>query len=473
MSHSLLISQATQEQKDFLGDIVTFRAWIQCFQAGGEAALSFCQQALNLLSTDNNMVRAVVAKTRAIVYYSSSLNDVEVAIKENLQAISLARAAGQNALAVGLASTLLPGLIAAGQLHEAQRMSYHIIGQEEQSAGPVFSGVGWPAIFRADILREWNDLDNACSLAEEAISLCRQAESLVSIIFLFWGYAVLLRIYLSRGNFEAAYSALQQFEHVGTHMNQFTYSHMGSIFATGNSIRLWLASGELDQATRWVEKLDTRMWRGTPFACEREEVACARVHLATTQPDLALQRLAPVLQRATAGKRWGHVIEILLLQALAYQMCQEETQALDALAEAVRLGEPEGYIRSFVDEGPPMEALLSQLRKRDHKKGPTPYLDKLLAAFQQENKTDRAARKPAKADRMPELLSQREREVLQLLAQGRSNREIAQQLVITTDTVKRHVSHIFSKLGVQNRLQAVKQAQKLGLLSKETLISIT
>ena len=238
VSHSLLISQATPEQKDLLGDIFSFRAWLQCFQANGEPALSLCQQALNLLSPDNNMVRAVICKTRAIVYYSSSLNEAEAAVKGILQSVSFARAAGQSALAVGLASTLLPCLIAAGQLHEAQRMSYQIIGQEEQSAGPVFSDGGWPAIFRADILREWNTLDNACSLAEEAISLCRQAESLVSIIFLFWGYAVLLRVYLSCGNFDAAYSVLQQFEHVGTHMNQFTYRHMCSIFATGNSIRL-------------------------------------------------------------------------------------------------------------------------------------------------------------------------------------------------------------------------------------------
>ena len=122
-------------------------------------------------------------------------------------------------------------------------------------------------------------------------------------------------------------------------------------------------------------------------------MACARVLLAKNQPDLALQRLEPVLQRATAGQRWGHVIEIRLLQALAHQMCQQETQALDALSEAVRLAEPEGYIRSFVDEGAPMEALLYRLRKRDRKNGPTPYLDTLLAAFQQESKVHVSSRR--------------------------------------------------------------------------------
>lgn len=203
-------------------------------------------------------------------------------------------------------------------------------------------------------------------------------------------------------------------------MNQFTYSHMCSIFATGNSIRLWLACGELDRATRWVEELDTREWRGTPFAREREEVACARVFLATNQPDLALQRLEPVLKRATTGKRWGHVIEIRLLQALAYQMCQEEAKALNVLSEAIRLAEPEGYIRSFVDEGAPIETLLYHLCKQNRKRGPTPYLDTLLTAFQQESK----ATGHTKIQALSAPLSQRELQVLQLLAQAHLTRRL-------------------------------------------------
>jgi LuxR family maltose regulon positive regulatory protein len=131
--------------------------------------------------------------------------------------------------------------------------------------------------------------------------------------------------------------------------------------------------------------LDLRARHGTAFAHEREEVACGRVLLAQNQPALALQQLEPVLQRAVKGQRWGHVIEMQFLQALAYQMCHEETQALDALLQAVRLAEPEGYIRSFVDEGAPMAALLSKLRQEQGKAGPTPYLDTVLAAFPQQN----------------------------------------------------------------------------------------
>jgi LuxR family maltose regulon positive regulatory protein len=209
----------------------------------------------------------------------------------------------------------------------------------------------------------------------------------------------------------------------------------------------------------------------TPFARERQEVACTRILLAQDQPTAALQRLEPVLQRATAGQRWGHVIEIRLLQALALQKLGEQSQALAALSEAVRLGEPEGYLRSFVEEGEAMAALLCKLREKQRQTGSTPYLDRVLAAFPKQNQAlvsqSKRMAKQTLAQSLVERLSERELQVLQLLAQGAPNPEIAQELVITVDTVKRHVSHIFAKLGAKNRIQAVKQAQKLGLLEEE------
>jgi LuxR family maltose regulon positive regulatory protein len=159
------------------------------------------------------------------------------------------------------------------------------------------------------------------------------------------------------------------------------------------------------------------------------------------------------------------VIEIRLLQALAYQRLHDEPQALAALSEAVRLGEPEGYIRSFVEEGDAMAVLLCKLWEEQRKVGPTPYLDRVLAAFPKQYLASQPKRmaKQTPAQSLLEPLSERELQVLQLLAQGASNQEIAQELVIAVDTVKRHVHHILAKLGVQNRLQAVRQARKLGL----------
>ena len=115
-----------------------------------------------------------------------------------------------------------------------------------------------------------------------------------------------------------------------------------------------------------------------------------------------------------------------------------------------------------------METLLSKLRQEQGKAGPTPYLDTVLAAFPQQSKEHahqpKRAGEHSKAQPLLEPLSERELQVLQLLARGASNLEIAHELMIVVDTVKRHVSHIFGKLDVQNRVQAVRRAQELGLL---------
>jgi len=154
-------------------------------------------------------------------------------------------------------------------------------------------------------------------------------------------------------------------------------------------------------------------------------------------------------------------------------MLHDEHEALTVLAQAVHLAEPEGFIRIFVDEGASMATLLARLRDQERNQRPTPYLDTLLAAFSPESATQKPSGglEPSRGrlieQPLIEPLSERELEVLQLIAVGDSNQEIADQLVITLDTVKRHVTHIFEKLGVHNRVQAVARARALGLLSDE------
>jgi LuxR family maltose regulon positive regulatory protein len=151
----------------------------------------------------------------------------------------------------------------------------------------------------------------------------------------------------------------------------------------------------------------------------------------------------------------------------------EEPEAFAFLAQALQLAEPENYIRIFVDEGAQMKALLSHLREQERKKGPTPYLDALLAAFSSESATHNSplggnqSRGRVLEPLLVEPLSERELEVLHLIARGDSNQEIAKMLVIALDTVKSHVTHIFEKLGVNNRVQAVARARALDWLSDE------
>ena len=362
-------------------------------------------------------------------------------------------------------------MIGVGQLHEIKQLTQQAMQLGRKGAGFSAPGIGYPAALQAEILREWNQLEAAHTLIGEAISLSEQTESTAASPYVFWGYAVLLRISLSCRDLETARSALQHIDDTTRSWNQPMSLHFRSLFPTMDQVRLWLACGEVDCAVDWAERLDRAEQRGTPLACEREEVARVRVLLATGQPALGLQRLEFVLQRASEGQRWGHVIEIRCLQALAHHMLHEVSQALAALCEAVRLAEPQGYIRSFVDEGPPMAALLSGLRKQQCKQGPTPYLDTLLAAFPQQSMRQECQLKRTgehtKTQPLLDPLSEREMHVLQLMAQGASNQEIAQKLTIALDTVKRHVSHIFSKLGVNNRVQALRQARERDLLSEQ------
>ncbi|HEY4035655.1 MAG TPA: LuxR C-terminal-related transcriptional regulator [Ktedonobacteraceae bacterium] len=466
ISTTVLAPHARQEQENLLGEVIAWRAFLWSQVGDGRTALSLCQKALSLLLADNCMFRAQVAVAEVLIYYAS-INDAVIAIQRGQQAIFLAQTGGQHALTISIIGATAVPMLAAGQLHSVLELTKQAMLLGKQSEGRMLPEVSWSSVWQAEVLWEWNKLTDAHALVREAILRAEQSESIGSLIYLLYGYMIQLRIFLSYKELDAARSTLKQIEDIGRRMNQpvyvFCFSHTFMI----DQVKLWLACGELDRAIHWAKERDIAGQSGIPLSHEREEVAYAYILLAKKQPTLALERLEPVLQRAAEGQRWSHVIEIRLLQALAYQMSQEETEALNTLSEAVHLAEPEGYIRRFVDEGAPMESLLYRLRRRNRKHGPTPYLDTLLAAFQQETRTCVQTEEPTKVYQLPEPLSEREREVLQLLASGASNQEIAQELVIVVDTVKRHVSHIFSKLGAHNRMQAVLQARELGLLGEK------
>jgi LuxR family maltose regulon positive regulatory protein len=149
------------------------------------------------------------------------------------------------------------------------------------------------------------------------------------------------------------------------------------------------------------------------------------------------------------------VLEALLLQALALQAAGEPGQVRPALEESLLLAAPEGFLRLFLDEGDPLRALLGEY---DH----IGYAQKILEGFRHPGPFEPHAPRPAE---LVETLSERELEVLALIAQGKTNRQIAGQLVIAPGTVKAHTASIYRKLDVNNRTEAAARARQLGLLS--------
>ena len=225
--------------------------------------------------------------------------------------------------------------------------------------------------------------------------------------------------------------------------------------------RLLLAQGDLAAADRWARQRGLHPDDQPTYPREPEYLVLARVLLAQDLPAQALGLLDRLADLAAAQQRTGSRIEIQALRALALAALDDEAGAVAALAGALTLAHLQGYVRVFTDEGPPMAALLGRLlaAQRDDRTAagvPLAYLSRLSRPPE-----------PAPAVTIAGLidpLSSRELEVLRLLAAGRRNQEIAEELVVALSTVKKHVTHILDKLGAANRTQATARARDLGLL---------
>jgi LuxR family transcriptional regulator, maltose regulon positive regulatory protein len=230
--------------------------------------------------------------------------------------------------------------------------------------------------------------------------------------------------------------------------------------------RLLVAQGKVEDAARWCAERGLGVEDEPSYLREREHLLLARVLLAQGKPDQVLMLLKRLREKAQAGGRSDGEIVILTLQALALQEKGERERAVSIVTQALTLAEPEGYLRTFVDEGPEMASLLSEVlmvHQRRHLERPdrpsAHYLRKLLTALEQA-----ASGSVSPTPQLPEPLSERELEVLQLIAAGKSNRRIAQELFVAAGTVKTHIRSIYRKLDAHSRTQALVRARELNML---------
>ncbi len=460
------------ERQVFLGELLSYRAVIAGHYGESQRARSLSQQARSSLTDHHVYEQASSASALALAALAEG--EISTALHHAFQVSTMMQAVENMGAAISFLCIAASLLHLQGQLHAAWQTYQEAVALGRGPENMPFAAVGLAYAYQADLLREWNRLDEALEFALRGLHLAEQGG--YNLVYLGRGYQALVRIYLSQGELETAQATLEEMRHLPL-LVQNPYQQ--AVLTSVEQVRLWIAGGQGERAVHWAMGLSHQERAHALLASEREEVALVRVWLLQQQPEEALTRLVRVLERATAQQRWNQVIEARLLQALAYQVNQQEHEALPALAEAVRLAEPEGYLRSFLDEGTPMRTLLSSLRAQERKQGPTPYLDTVLASFSssalhKEQPHPELPPSPSRprlphkqASPLLDPLSEREQEVLRLLAQGASNQEIAEQLVVTAATVKFHVSHILSKLQARNRTQAVARARSLGLLSAE------
>ena len=315
--------------------------------------------------------------------------------------------------------------------------------QPPLSANEAYLGMG-------RIFYEWNDLDAAEQHVQQSLQLARQYDKSIDRFVLCEMF--LARLKLARGDVAGAAAMLAETEQ-SVRQNNFVH-RMPEVAAA--QVRVLLRQGNITAAADLAGKYELPLIR-------------ARVLLAQGDPSAALAVLRPLRQQMEAKGLADERFKAMILQAVALRANGEEDKAVQLLGEALALAEPGGFIRIFVDEGEPMRLLIldfrlsieKQPRGQDHEL--LGYVDKLLAAFEQPAAMPQSQIANRKSQ-MLEPLSQRELEILKLITQGLSNREIGERLFLALDTVKGHNRRIFDKLQVQSRTEAIARARELGLL---------
>jgi LuxR family transcriptional regulator, maltose regulon positive regulatory protein len=445
--------------------IARMRASVAQLRGDPEQTITFARRALAELDEGEWMLESVTRwNLIAAEWLAGRPAAAERAFTSNLASIAAWRRTGRATLATW-------GYYHLGQVQRAQGRLGAALGTYQEAleatakpGRPAMPAAGVAHVGIAEVAYERDELDRALHHATEGVALSRQIGWTLPLVA---GLTILARIRRAQGDHVGALTAIREAEQV---------RQSDAVVGLLNPLpvvqaRLALARGEVAEATRWVQQRGLAVEDQPSYPREPEYLILVRVLLAQQAPQPALGLLGRLNALAAAQGRTGSVIEVRALQALTLSAGGDQPGALATLGEALTLAAPEGYLRVFVDEGAPMAALLGKLLTAGRAPAaaagelPPDYLARLTEAFEQADQavlpqSRRAAPQPGLV--VP--LTSRELEVLRLLATGKPNPAIAAELVISLDTVKRHVTHILDKLQAANRTQAVIRARELGLL---------
>jgi LuxR family maltose regulon positive regulatory protein len=423
-----------------------------------ERAEAYGVNALAQLPQNDVQTRSLVA---VLLSRLQRMNYEYRAARETLsQALTLARAADQGYAVVELLCQLARVEIQQGFLRQAAatcQEALSLAGKQKGYGGRRPPVVSFAHASLAHVLREWNQLENAQHHAEEAIALSRQWEHIDSVVD---GYVALLWIQLSRKDGPQALDTIRKIKGLDSNIQE-----RYSLWLEGWEARARLALGDVDYAILWAKERELEFFDGIVGLNSVTNLMLARIKIMEFNRGLiptlenTIAHLASMLNQFEIVESKKKVVAVLILQAMAQRALGDDDQALAALTRALSLAEPEGYVRSFIDEGAPMVDLLRQAASR----GVTvEYVGKLLSEWEKEPEESIIEQTPSR--HLIEPLTERELEILRLLTVGLSNQEIAEQLFLAVGTVKKYTSNIYGKLGVHSRTQAVARARELGLV---------
>ncbi|GHO70734.1 hypothetical protein KSC_096260 [Ktedonobacter sp. SOSP1-52] len=462
-----------QEQWEQLGDALELHAELAFYQEDFPHALALAYQAQPLLSRDSFLYPDNMLANALEAFFAG---EVDVARPYILESLELSKRIDS---LVNMFSTLLylgSVCLEKGELQKAshyyhQALSY--VEKDQELSRRQFLATGgmdpfftsWAYHSLAQISYERNEIARAQHYLSQALALREKPEEGVHIFTS--GALIQARLLQYAGKTAQAQELLLKWERNARF--SWPLSTIRVYLA-----RLQLAQGDLSAVEQWIQEKEyafgSRVFKqeqGLPLLKQQEEaLLLARFHIAQKKGETALEVLGFWREKAQAQGRKQSVLIIQILEALAHVACKEQMQARSSLLQALRLAHPENYQRVFLDEGPAMEALLKTLLPELREASLISHVRTLLQAFAQEPGTQLAKEilHPRQNPLLLEPLSEQEQRVLRLLVAGRSNVEIARELVISVNTVKTHVQGLYRKLNVHNRVEASEVARNLSLL---------
>jgi len=411
------------------------------------------KRAFALAPEDDHLSRAGAAGLLGLAYWASG--DLEAAHRSYTECVVGLLQAGHTADTLGCAIALADIRLAQGHLGEAMRTYESALRRAHGASQSILRGTADMYVGMSELLLERDDLPAATQMLLRSQELGEHTGLPQNR---YRSRVAMARIRAAEGDLTAALNLLDEAEHV--YVSDF-FPNVRPIPAM--KARVHVGREELGEALGWVRESGLSMQDDLSYLHEFEHITLARVLLAGgategSEPNVheTTRFLDRLMTAAQEGGRTGSVIEVLVLQSLAHQTRGDNASALASLQHAVTLAEPEGYIRVFVDEGPPMASLLRGIAKHGIARD---YVRRLQAAL---TTTDH---RPVGTQTLIEPLSERELDVLRLLGTDVDGPDIARELFVSLSTVRTHTQRIYAKLGVNNRRAAVRVAEELNLLS--------
>ena len=452
------------EEEDFRrlpGFVAMYRAAIALARGDVANTMKYARQVLEVARENDDFMRGAASSLLGLAFWTSG--DLETALRMYSDGMAHLQRMGFISDVIGGSVTLADIRITQGRLREAMSIYERGLQMATTQGGHTLRGAADMHVGLSGLYRERNELDTAAGHILKSKEL-GDLNGLPKNPYR-WR-AAMARIQETRGELDEALNLLDEAEPL--YLSDFSPNVRP---VTALKARVWLAQGRLDKALDWAREQGLSAHDELSYLREFEHITLARILLAQYKSNRsdsllgeAIGVLARLLRAAEEGGRTGSVIEILVLQALAHHARGDMHAALLPLERALTLGQPEGYVRTFVDEGAPMAELLREAVRGGILPG---YTNRLLSAYEAKEPTSAdESSLPATSSPQPliEPLSQRELDVLRLFRTELSGPEIARELVIGLSTVRTHTKSIYSKLNVNSRRAAVKRAEELGLI---------